>query len=77
MGLFDFSANIGKKNFGIGDADASEKVVLMAGNMKGVDSVNAEDVSAPEAIAEDDSEYYVIEDPDLIFPGQKIRIPKS
>ena len=147
MGLFDFAANIGKKVFGIGDADASEKivehieknnpgitnltanlddndvctlggectsveakekVVLMAGNMKGVGSVNAEGVSAPEPIAEDDSEYYVIEkgdtlwgisakllgngakyqeifeankevieDPDLIFPGQKIRIPKS
>ena len=144
MGLFDFAANIGKKVFGIGDADASEKikghieennpginnltvslddndicslggdcdsseakekVVLMAGNMKGVGSVNADAVTAPEAEAE--VEYYtiqsgdtlwaiaskllgngskyteifeanreVIQDADLIFPGQKIRIPK-
>lgn len=147
MGLFDFAANIGKKIFGIGDADASEKIIahieknnpgvknltvaldnndvctlggectsaeakekliLMAGNMKGVGSVNAEGVNAPGTIAEGDGEYYVIEkgdtlwgisakllgngakyteifeankevieDPDLIFPGQKIRIPKS
>lgn len=147
MGLFDFAANIGKKVFGIGDANASEKIaehiesnnpgvknlsvalddndictlggdcdsveakeklVLMAGNMKGVGSVNAEGVTAPAAIAEDDTQYYVIEkgdtlwgiaskllgngakyteifeanrevieDPDLIFPGQKIRIPQS
>ncbi len=144
MGLFDFAANIGKKVFGIGDADASEKikghieenipgiknltvslddndicslggdcdssaakekVVLMAGNMKGVGSVNADAVTAPEPEAE--VEYYtiqsgdtlwaiaskflgngskyteifeanreVIQDADLIFPGQKIRIPK-
>ncbi|MGH1540358.1 MAG: peptidoglycan-binding protein LysM [Arenicella sp.] len=144
MGLFDFAANIGKKVFGIGDADASEKiiehieannpgvtdlkvslddndvcsvsgecvsaeakdkVVLMAGNMKGVGSVNADGLNAPEAEAE--AEYYVIEkgdtlwgiaakflgngtkhteifeanrevieNPDLIFVGQKIRIPR-
>ena len=145
MGLFDFAANIGKKIFGIGDANASEKikehieadnpginnltvaldehdicslggecetaeakekVVLMAGNMQGVGSVNADAVTAPEAIA--NVEFYtiesgdtlwaiaskflgngskyteifeankeVIQDPDLIFPGQKIRIPKA
>ena len=145
MGLFDFAADIGKKVFGIGDADASEKIkahieennpgisnlsvelddngvcsisgdcdsaeakekaVLMAGNMKGVGSVNADSVSAPAQEAE--VEYYtiqsgdtlwaiaskflgngsryteifeankeVIQDADLIFPGQKIRIPKS
>ena len=143
MGLFDFAANIGKKVFGIGDADAAEqikqnieannpgvsnlavslddeictlqgacdtaeakeKTVLMAGNMKGVGSVNGDGLSAPEPVAE--TEYYVIEsgdtlwaiaakflgngskypeifeanrevieNPDLIFPGQKIRIPK-
>lgn len=144
MGLFDFAANIGKKVFGIGDANAAEKiqeniesnnpgitnlsvalddndictlggdcdssaakekVVLMAGNMKGVGSVNADAVTAP--AAEGEVEYYtivsgdtlwgiaskflgngsrhteifeenkeVIEDPNLIFPGQKIRIPK-
>ena len=146
MGLFDFAANIGKKVFGIGDADAAEqikenieannpgvadltvalddeictlggacssteakeKTVLMAGNMKGVGSVNGDALSAPEAEAEAPaSEYYtiesgdtlwaiaakflgngskypeifeanreVIEDPDKIFVGQKIRIPK-
>ena len=145
MGLFDFAADIGKKVFGIGDANASEKikehiesnnpgvtnlsvslddndvctlggdcyssaakekVVLMAGNMKGVGSVNGDALVAPEP--EGEVEYYVIEpgdslwaiaskflgngaryteifeenkevieDPDLIFPGQKIRIPKS
>ncbi len=143
MGLFDFAANIGKKVFGIGDADASEKivehiqennpgisnltvsledevcsiggdcdsaaakekVVLMAGNMKGVASVNGDALTAPEP--EQEVEYYtiqsgdtlwaiaskflgngakyteiveanleVIQDADLIFPGQKIRIPK-
>ena len=143
MGLFDFAADIGKKIFGISDADAAEqikahieknnpgvnnlgvtyddetvclsgecdsaaakeKVILMAGNMKGVTHVTADELSAPAAEAE--VEYYVIEkgdtlwaiaskflgngskypeifeanrevieDPDLIFPGQKIRIPK-
>ena len=144
MGLFDFAADIGKKIFGIGDADAAEKikenieannpgvtdlsvsleddvctlsgtcdsaeakekVVLMAGNMQGVGSVNADGLEAPEAEAE--ATYYVIEkgdtlwaiaskflgsgakypeifeanrevieDPDKIFPGQKIRIPSA
>lgn len=143
MGLFDFAADIGKKVFGIGEANAAEKikenieannpgvtdltvslddevctvagtcetaeakekVVLMAGNMKGVGSVNGDGLVAPAAEAE--VEYYtiqsgdtlwaiaskflgngskypeifeanreVIEDPDKIFPGQKIRIPK-
>lgn len=143
MGLFDFAADIGKKVFGIGEANAAdkikanieannpgvtdlsvslddevctlsgtcetaeakEKVVLMAGNMKGVGSVNGDGLTAPAAAAE--VEYYtiksgdtlwaiaskflgngskypeifeanreVIEDPDKIFPGQKIRIPK-
>ena len=85
--------------------EAKEKVVLMAGNMKGVGSVNGDGLVAPAAEAE--VEYYtiqsgdtlwaiaskflgngskypeifeanreVIEDPDKIFPGQKIRIPK-
>lgn len=145
MGLFDFAADIGKKVFGIGDADAAEqikenieannpgvsdlsvelddevctlngtcdsveakeKVVLMTGNMKGVASVNAEGLSAPEPEVEPEVEYYtiekgdtlwgiaakflgngskypeifeanreVIEDPDKIFVGQKIRIPR-
>lgn len=143
MGLFDFAADIGKKVFGIGDADAAEqikknieannpgvsdlsvslddevctvagtcqsaeakdKVVLMTGNMKGVGSVNGDGLVAPEPEVE--PEYYVIqkgdtlwaiaskflgngskypeifeanreviEDPDKIFVGQKIRIPK-
>ena len=145
MGLFDFAADIGKKVFGIGDANAAEqikenieannpgvtdlsvsledevctisgncesaeakeKVVLMAGNMKGVGSVNGDGLTAPEPPAEAAVEYYVIEsgdtlwaiaekflgagnrypeifeanrevieDPDRIFPGQKIRIPR-
>lgn len=146
MGLFDFAANIGKKVFGIGDADAAEQVkadiessnpgvtgldismdgetcsisgdcasaeakekaILMAGNTMGVGSVNADGLNAPEPIAEAEGSYYVIEsgdtlwgiaaktmgngakyteifeankeviqDPDKIFPGQKIRIPKT
>ncbi len=148
MGLFDFAANIGKKVFGIGDADAAEqikanieannpgvsdlavslddevctlegscdsveakeKTILMAGNMKGVGSVNGDGLTAPEPAPEEvqpEVEYYVIEsgdtlwgiaakflgngakypeifeankevieDPDKIFVGQKIRIPK-
>lgn len=146
MGLFDFAADIGKKVFGIGDANAAEqikenieannpgvndltvsledevctlegncdsieakeKTVLMAGNMKGVGSVNGDGLVAPEPAAEQVAEpqYYVIEsgdtlwgiaakflgngskypeifeanrevieDPDKIFVGQKIRIP--
>lgn len=143
MGLFDFAADIGKKVFGIGDANAAEqikenieannpgitdlsvsledevctiggncesaeakeKVVLMTGNMQGVGSVNGDGLVAPEPQAE--AEFYVIEsgdmlwaiaekflgngskypeifeanrevieDPDKIFPGQKIRIPR-
>lgn len=86
-------------------AEALEKAILMAGNAKGVESVDATGVTAPAATSE--VEYYeivsgdtlsaiakrflgnasdypkifeanreVIKDPDLIFPGQKIRIPK-
>lgn len=162
MGLFDFAADIGKKVFGVGDANAAEqikenieannpgvsgltvsldddvcsiggtcdsamareKVVLMAGNMKGVATVNVDNLEggalptadAAEANAADtdatsdaaaETEYYtiasgdtlwgiaakflgngsrypeifeanreVIEDPDKIFVGQKIRIPR-
>ncbi|MBT8116134.1 MAG: peptidoglycan-binding protein LysM [Arenicella sp.] len=157
MGLFDFAADIGQKVFGIGDADAAEKikekiesnnpgvsdlsvsldgdvcsiggtcdsamarekVVLMAGNMKGVGSVNVDNLKGgviPTATADSaeadseaaaETEYYtiesgdtlwgiaakflgngskyteifeanreVIEDPDKIFVGQKIRIPR-
>ncbi len=84
--------------------EAYEKAILMAGNVKGVIEVSAENLSAPEP--EVKVEYYVIEkgdtlskiaktyygdameyprifeanreviqDPDLIYPGQKIRIP--
>ncbi len=84
--------------------EAYEKAILMAGNVKGVTEVSAENLSAPEPEAK--VEYYVIEsgdtlskiaktyygnamdypkifeanrevikDPDLIYPGQKIRIP--
>ena len=85
-------------------ADAMEKAVLMAGNVKGVSEVNADGVSAPPqpapveyyVIQKGDSlsaiakRYYgnakdyprifdanreVIKNPDLIYPGQKIRIP--
>ena len=161
MGLFDFASDIGKKVFGISDAEAAEKIkqsieannpgvsdlvviydeadtcvlrgtcesgeakekaILMAGNMKGVAKVVAHGLVIPEAQAEtvaeedqdsafeasSDTQYYtiesgdtlwgiaakflgngskypeifeanreVIEDPDKIFVGQKIRIPSS
>lgn len=85
-------------------AEALEKAVLMAGNVRGVTSIKAEGLSAPPA--EEKVEYYtivsgdtlsklakkyygnamdyprifeanreVIKDPDLIYVGQKIRIP--
>lgn len=85
-------------------AEAMEKAVLMAGNVKGVSEVNAGGISAPPQQAK--VEYYVIQkgdslsaiakryygnakhyprifdanrevikDPNLIYPGQKIRIP--
>ena len=87
-------------------AEAMEKAVLMAGNVKGVSEVKADGVSAPPqpapveyyVIQKGDSlsaiakRYYgnakdyprifdanreVIKNPDLIYPGQKIRIPLS
>jgi len=85
-------------------AEAMEKAVLMAGNVKGVTEVKIDGMDAPEPVPE--VEYYtivsgdslskiakarygnamdypkifeankeVIKDPDLIYPGQKIRIP--
>ena len=174
MGLFDFASDIGKKVFGIGDADAAEKIkqdieannpgienleviihdetvcqlkgtcktaeakekaILMAGNMKGISgvlagrlrvegdplpassesasgtmeqSVEAEQQQDAAFEASTGTQYYtiesgdtlwgiaakflgngskypeifeanreVIEDPDKIFVGQKIRIPSS
>ncbi len=91
-----------------GDADSAEakqKAILMAGNVKGVERVE-DNISAPEAtenvdyylveegdslwkIAEktlnDGSKYEmifeanreVIQDPDRIFVGQKLRIPQA
>jgi nucleoid-associated protein YgaU len=85
-------------------AEAMEKAVLMAGNVKGVSEVKADGVSAPpqqapveyyiiqkgnslSAIAKRyygnakdyprifDANREVIKNPDLIYPGQKIRIP--
>jgi len=85
-------------------AEAMEKAVLMAGNVKGVTEVKIAGMDAPEP--EPEVQYYtivsgdslskiakaqygnamdypkifeankeVIKDPDLIYPGQKIRIP--
>jgi nucleoid-associated protein YgaU len=87
-------------------AEAMEKAVLMAGNVKGVSEVRVDGLKAPPQTAEVDfhviekgetlsalaKHYYgdgnaynriveanreVIKDPDLIFPGQKLRIPKD
>lgn len=88
------------------DPSALEKVILMAGNVFGIEAVHADEVIAPKQTIEVD--YYeikkgdslwkiaktvygngadypkifeankeVIKDPDLIFPGQMIRIPKD
>lgn len=88
------------------DAVAMEKAVLMAGNVHGIEAVDASAVTAPAPVEE--VEYYLIEsgdtlskiarqfygdanaypkifeanrevikDPDLIFVGQKIRIPRQ
>jgi nucleoid-associated protein YgaU len=85
-------------------AEAMEKAVLMAGNVKGVTEVKIDGMDAPKP--EPEVQYYtivsgdslskiakaqygnamdypkifeankeVIKDPDLIYPGQKIRIP--
>ena len=85
-------------------AEAVEKAVLLAGNVKGVTEVKIEKLDAPEPAPE--VQYYtivsgdtlsgiakkfyqnamdypklfdanreVIQDPNLIYPGQKIRIP--
>ncbi|MEW8028614.1 MAG: peptidoglycan-binding protein LysM [Candidatus Thiodiazotropha sp.] len=85
-------------------AEALEKTVLIAGNVRGVSEVTADAVTAPQQQAK--VEYYTIEsgdtlsaiakrflgkasdypkifeanrevikDPNLIYPGQKIRIP--
>ncbi|WP_296701506.1 peptidoglycan-binding protein LysM [Thiocapsa sp. UBA6158] len=86
--------------------EAMEKAVLMAGNVKGVAEVKADQLTAPPQTVEVDfytiekgdtlsaiaKKYYgdanayprifeanreVIKDANLIYPGQKIRIPKS
>jgi len=86
--------------------EALEKAVLMAGNVKGVESINIDGLTAPPqtvevefyVIAKGDSlsavakRFYgdanayprifeanreVIKDANLIYPGQKIRIPKD
>ena len=89
------------------DQAAAEKAILMAGNVRGVQQVNADQLKVPPApeaeqqvtfyeiqkgdtlwaIAKhhygDGNKYHqifeanreVIKNPDLIFPGQKIRIP--
>jgi nucleoid-associated protein YgaU len=91
------------------DQAAAEKAILMAGNVRGVQEVNADQLKAPPATEpEQNVTFYeiqkgdtlwaiarnhygdgnkyqqifeanreVIKDPDLIFPGQKIRIPAA
>ncbi len=85
-------------------AEAMQKAVLMAGNVKGISEVHADGLTAPAPVQE--VQYYeiqsgdslsaiakkhygkasdyprifeanreVIKDPNLIYPGQKIRIP--
>lgn len=90
-------------------AEALEKAVLMAGNVQGIETIDAEGVTIADgsAVAGDDQFYTiekgdtlwkiaeqaygngskyqkifeanreVIKDPDKIYPGQKIRIPKN
>lgn len=87
-------------------AEAMQKAVLMAGNVKGVSEVKADNLSAPvddavveyyeiksgDTLSAIAKQYYgkanayprifeanreVIKDPNLIYPGQKIRIPQD
>ena len=90
-------------------AEALEKAVLMAGNVQGIETIDAEGVTIADGstVAGDDQFYTiekgdtlwkiaekaygngskyqkifeanreVIKDPDKIYPGQKIRIPKN
>lgn len=88
--------------------ETREKAMLLAGNIKGVERVDADGLTFPEPEAVVEVEYYtvqkgdslsliakraygnamrypelfeanreVIKDPDLIYPGQTIRIPKQ
>lgn len=87
------------------DQAAYEKAILMAGNVKGIESVSAEQLTITQPATETYTYYTidsgdtlwgiaekhlgagnryneifeankeVIKDPDLIYPGQKIRIP--
>ena len=85
-------------------AEAMQKAVLMAGNVKGISEVHADGLTAPapvqvvqyyeiqsgDSLSAIAKKYYgkasdyprifeanreVIKDPNLIYPGQKIRIP--
>ena len=87
-------------------AEEKERAVIVAGNVKGVEEVKADNLAAPTQT--DEIDYYTIEsgdtlsaiakryygdalqyvkifeanrgiisDPDKIYPGQKIRIPKA
>ncbi len=87
---------------GEGDDAAKEKAALIAGNIKGIKSVEFEgitedsedsyyEIKAGDTLSKISKEVYgdanlynkifeenkeVIKDPNLIYPGQKIRIPK-
>lgn len=93
--------------FGSCDTQSTkEKAVLIAGNTRGVEKVNGDNLTAPPAKEEIEfytvqsgdtlskiaKKYYgngakypvifeanreVIENPDLIYPGQRLRIPKT
>jgi nucleoid-associated protein YgaU len=85
--------------------ETKEKAILLAGNLKGVEKVNDENLSAPPAVEPFDfytiksgdslskiSKFYygdamkypllfeanreIIKNPDLIYPGQVLRVPK-
>ncbi len=86
---------------------SKEKTILIAGNVKGVDKVDGDNLEAPPAPVKEETVYYtivkgdslskiakvyygdamkypalfeanreVIKDANLIYPGQRIRIPK-
>ncbi len=87
---------------GEADAEAKEKAALIAGNIKGIKSVEFEgitedseesyyEIKSGDTLSKISKEFYgnanlynkifeankeVIKDPNLIYPGQKIRIPK-
>lgn len=74
MGLFDFAKDAGKKLFGH-EAEAGELCMIQKGDtLSAIAKQLYGDANAYPRLFEANRE--VIKDASLIFPGQKIRIPR-